>query len=208
MRCHCLAGMHIRLALRSRQSAVVSSSLVHGSSCADQLMMIFGLPCCSYVMGQLTGEFQQLSQRVIALEAALREQGSADLAALLRTVQVRHADCCGLACRVWIGWCAGRSPVGRAMFSCPAVSSSTGSFSASCASVQHLLLPFPSERRTTSVRSCGSHWRCMPSSRRMPSAASGAGLGPGWGAAVAKWHGPAAARCLQLVSAGESLPFA
>ncbi|PRW57989.1 hypothetical protein C2E21_3468 [Chlorella sorokiniana] len=40
-----------------------------------------------YVMGQLTAEFQQLSQRVIGLEAALRQQGSADLAALLRTVQ-------------------------------------------------------------------------------------------------------------------------
>ncbi|KAI7843734.1 hypothetical protein COHA_002632 [Chlorella ohadii] len=40
-----------------------------------------------YVMGQLTQEFQQLSRRVIAVEAALTEQGSTELAALLRTVQ-------------------------------------------------------------------------------------------------------------------------
>ncbi len=42
-------------------------------------------------MGQLTQEFQQLSRRVIAVEAALTEQGSTELAALLRTVQVRRA---------------------------------------------------------------------------------------------------------------------
>lgn len=61
-------------------------------------------------MGQLTQQFQQLSQRVRGLEAALGQQGSADLAALLRTVQVRQAACRGLA-RRW-GWLAGCSAAG------------------------------------------------------------------------------------------------
>lgn len=43
---------------------------------------------CRYVMGQLTQQFQALSQRVIGIEEALRAAGSAELAALLRAVQV------------------------------------------------------------------------------------------------------------------------
>lgn len=66
-------------------------------------------------MGQLTQEFQQLSQRVRGLEAALGQQGCTDLAALLRTVQVRQAAfaCWGPACR--LSWLVGCSAPGHAL---------------------------------------------------------------------------------------------
>lgn len=58
-------------------------------------------------MGQLTATFQELSQRVIEAEAALNAAEQGDLAALLRTVQVRVPGSWLMPQHAGAGWLGG-----------------------------------------------------------------------------------------------------
>ena len=129
-------------------------------------------------MGELTQQFQELSQRVIGIEAALQAGGSADLAALLRTVQVCES---GGWVQLHAAWCASqRRRAGLQIARQEQKVAGPARTRPAWLGCSPLLIPssLSSLSRRTSGRSCGSRWRCTPSSRPTRSAASGAALGP------------------------------